>query len=413
MFNIAYEYRIYPSADQEATMLSWLEHCRRVFNYGLRERKDWIRSRKCDVNACSIEREYIIPIDTPKATYIRQQNQLTKYRQTSPELQTVHSQVLQGALRQLDEAFKNMWQRGFGFPRLKKLGRMRSFVFPQLGKNPIGSDAIKLPILGWVSAVLHRPIPDGFEIKQARIVNRAVGWYAILSLEMNVSIPDIMPHGHAIGIDLGLNTFAATSDGELIARPRFFVDLQRELKWLQRRLKHKKKGSLNWRKLQQKIGRLHQRISNTRKDYHFQTAHHLCDGAGMVFAEDLNLKAMSKGMFCKHTLDAGFSQFLTILGWVAWKRGVYFAKVDPNGTSQTCPRCEAHTPKDLSVRIHSCPECSYQTDRDVAAAQVIVSRGLTAVGHTVSKLPAEGNGLDNPMKQEISGAILRSQRHIA
>lgn len=393
-------------------MFNWLEHCRRVFNYGLRERKDWIRSRKCAVNACSIRSEYIIPADAPRPTYIRQQNALTKYRQTSPELQTVHSQVLQGALRQLDDAFKNMWEKGFGFPRFKKPGRMRSFVFPQLGKNPVSSDAIKLPIFGWVSAVLHRPIPDGFVIKQARIVKRAVGWYVMLSLEMDVSVPDVMPHGHAIGIDLGLNTFAATSEGELIARPRFFIDLQRELELLQRRLKHKKKGSKNWLQLQRKIGRLHQRISNTRKDYHFKAANHLCDDAGMIFAEDLNLKAMSKGMLCKHTLDAGFGQFLGILSWVCWKRGVYFAKVDPNGTSQTCPQCDAHTPKDLSMRVHSCSECGYTTDRDVAAAQVIVQRGISAVGLTVEKLPADGNGQGLVrMKQEVSRAILGSPRY--
>ena len=211
--------------------------------------------------------------------------------------------------------------------------------------------------MGWVTAVLHRPIPEGFAIKQARIVRRSVGWYAKLSLEMDVSVPDVMPHGHAIGIDLGLNAFAATSDGELIARPRFFVDLQRELKLLQRRLKHKKKGSQNWLQLQRKIGKVHQRITNTRKDYHFKTANCLCDNAGMIFAEELNLLAMSKGMLCKHTLDAGFGQFLRILSWVCWKRGIYFAKVDPNGTSQTCPRCDAHVPKDLGVRIHTCTEC--------------------------------------------------------
>ncbi len=401
MLKLTHEYRIYPSADQEATMLNWLEHCGHVYNYALTERKDWIRSRKCDINCCSIEREYIIPVDTPRPTYIRQQNALTKYRQTSPELQSVHSQVLQGALRQLDDAFKNMWEKGFGFPRFKKPGRMRSFLFPQMGKNPVRADAIKLPIFGWVSAVLHRPISNGFEIKQARIVNRAASWYAMLSLEMNVNVPDVMPHGHAIGIDLGLNTFAATSDGELIARPRFFVNLQRKLELLQRRLKHQKKGSKNWLKLQQKIGRLHQQISNTRKDHHFKTANRLCDNAGMIFAEDLNLKAMSKGMLCKHTLDAGFGQFLNILSWVCWKRGVYFAKVYPNGTSQVCPRCDAHVPKNLGVRIHDCPECKYTTNRDVASAQVVVQRGLTAVGLTVSKLPADGfGGVCDRMMQE-------------
>lgn len=400
MINLTYEYRLYPTSDQQATMLEWLEHLRRIYNYGLRERKDWIRSRKCDINSCSIKGEYIIPVDAAKPTYINQQNDLTKYRQVSPRLQTVHSQVLQGALRQLDNAFKNMWDKGFGFPRFKKPGRMKSFVFPQLGKTPARMDAIKFPIIGSVTAVLHRPIPDGFIIKQARIVKRAVGWYVMLSLECDAVVPQVMPHGHPLGIDLGLNTFAATSDGELIARPRFFVSLQHELELLQRRLKHKKKGSKNWLKLQQKVGRVHWRIINTRKDYHFKTANRLCDDVGMVFAEDLNLKAMSRGMLCKHTLDAGFGQFLTILNWVCWKRGVYFARVDPNGTSQACPRCNAYVPKDLSIRTHNCPECKYSTDRDVAAAQVIVQRGISAAGLVVDKLSVEGFGSSDPMKQK-------------
>ena len=304
-----------------------------------------------------------------------------------------------------------------GRPKFKKTGELRSFVYPRVNDKRAGAHlnngVLKLSKVGSMPVVMHRPIPDGFVIKQARIVKRAVGWYVMLSLEMDVSVPNlVMPHGHPVGIDLGLNTFAATSDGELIARPRFFVNAQRKLKLLQRRLKHKKKGSISWLRLQQKISKLHQKISNTRKDYHFKTAHHLCDGAGMMFAEDLNLKAMSKGMLCKHTLDAGFGQFLTILGWVCWKRGVYFAKVDPNGTSQTCPRCEAHVSKDLSVRIHSCPECGYTTDRDVAAAQVVVQRGISAVGLTVDKLPADGGGQGLVrLMQEISGATLGSQRH--
>ncbi|NJK62071.1 MAG: transposase, partial [Synechococcaceae cyanobacterium SM2_3_1] len=89
-----------------------------------------------------------------------------------------------------------------------------------------------------------------------------------------------------------------------------------------------------------------------------------------------------------------------------WKRGVYFAKVDPNGTSQTCPDCGAHTgKKKLSERVHHCDECGYVTDRDVAAAQVVEQRGLVAVGQTVI-LPVEDGCLGTPMKQEASRAIL-------
>jgi putative transposase len=94
--------------------------------------------------------------------------------------------------------------------------------------------------------------------------------------------------------------------------------------------------------------------------------------------------------FGKHTLDAGFGQFLSILEYVCLKRGVAFLKVDPNGTSQICPNCQTHTgKKPLSLRVHSCPECGYETDRDVAAAQVVAQRGLAAVGHTV-KMLSEG-----------------------
>lgn len=101
----------------------------------------------------------------------------------------------------------------------------------------------------------------------------------------------------------------------------------------QQRVSSKLKGSNNWRKAQAKVAKFHEYISNSRKDFHFKTAHYLCNQACMIFAEDLNLKAMSKGMLCKHTLDASFGQFLSILEWVCFKRDVLFLKVDANFTS--------------------------------------------------------------------------------
>ena len=90
------------------------------------------------------------------------------------------------------------------------------------------------------------------------------------------------------------------------------------------RVSRKKLGSSNWCKAQAKVARLISHISNTRKDFHFKTTHHLCNQAGMILAvseagrsPDLNLKAMSKGILCKHTSDAGFGQFLNILEWVS------------------------------------------------------------------------------------------------
>ena len=194
-----------------------------------------------------------------------------------------------------------MWERGHGFPRFKK--RMRSFVFLQLNLEVLrkrdGENEVNLPKIGWLKSKLSRPIPDGFEVKQIRVVKRASGYYTMFTLQCDVDIPQSPRSGHPMGIDLGLISFLATFDGELIARPKFFVDGQRKLKSLQRKLKRKKKGSNQWQGLQHRIARHHEYISNARKDFHFKTAHHLCDHADTIFAEDLNLKAMSAGMLSK------------------------------------------------------------------------------------------------------------------
>lgn len=287
---------------------------------------------------------------------------------------------------------------------------MRSFVFPQMKNSDLLGDTIKLPKIGVVRMRMSRPIPSGFDLKQARIVRRASGWYVLLILQAEVNVPDPPPAGEPVGIDLGLSNFLATSGGELIARPRFFVDKQRQLKLLQRRLKHKKKGSKNAQKLNRKIAKVHEEINNTRKDFHFKVAHGLCDGRGMVFAENLNLKAMSKGMLSKHTLDAAFGQFLSILSWVCWKRGVFFLKVDASGTSQTCPKCHTHTPKDLSVRVHQCQSCGYTTDRDVAAAQVVEQRGLTAAGLVVGQIAFGGDVAGTSDRNVVRLANTRRER---
>lgn len=423
--NITYEYKLKPTQEQAQQMTHWLNICRGVWNYALAERRDWIASRKCDINSCSIRQEYILPANAPRVTYASQCKLLTGAKKVLPHLKDPYSQVLQQVLQQLEKAFIGMWEQERGFPRFKKQGRMRSFLFPQFKESPIVGSGLQLPKLGWVRMRLHRPIPEGFEIKQVRVVKRASGWYAMLSLSANVSIPDIQPHGHPVGIDLGLDSFVATSDGELIDRPRFFIESQHKLKLLNQDVSRKQQGSINQQKARAKVARLYEKIHNCRKHFHLSIAHHLCDTAGMIFAEELNLKALAKGMLGKHCLDAGWGSFLNILGWVAFKRGVYFAKVDGRGTSQLCPACNTRVSKDLSVRVHNC-KCGYRTNRDVASGQVVLKRGLAsqyglgvspsrvtgaAVGHTVKKSVEDGENTNPPLMQKLQEVILGSPHY--
>ncbi len=397
MLTLTHEYKLKPTAKQVEYIENTLNVCRSVWNFALAHRKDWCKSRKSPVNACSIEREYIMSVDEPFPNYHRQAKLLTEAKKDNEFLKSANAQVLQQTLRTLERAWDDMKARGFGLPRFKNKYRMRSFVFPQLGKNPISDKSIKLPGLKEVKWKMSRPIPDGFVPKQARIVRKASGYFVMLSLQLDVNVPSPLPHGHPRGLDLGFDKFVATSDGEEIKRPRFLKTLQYKLKLLSRRLKNKQKSSKNRHKLNQKIARLHQRISDTRKDWHYKLSHHLCDGAGMIFVEDINFVSWQKGMLSKHSADAGFGQFVNILEWVCFRRDVYFAKVNKDGTSQTCPNCGAHTgKKTLDVRVHHCPECQYTTTRDVAASQEIRNRGIKAVGQIVS---------ENVCKLEATGSI--------
>ncbi len=400
MFNLTFEFKLKPTATQIAVFEDWLEQCRKVYNYALRERKDWYNSRKCQIDSCSISSEYIIPAEVPRPTYSSQCKALTAYRKTSPALQRVNAQVLQQTLRRLEKVFVSMWEQNHGFPRFKKQGALRSLSFPQLGTTFHQGNRFKLPVIGSIKFCQSRPIPQGAIVKQARVVRRSSGWYIMLTLQWDVSIPDIIPHGNPVGIDVGLTNLIATSNGLLIKRTRFFADAERKLKLLQQRVTRKKIGSNNWKKAQKKVALLHEHVANCRKDWHRKLSHQICDDADMVFVEDLNLVGLKAGMLGKHCLDAGLGQFFNILEQTCFKRGVYFQKVDAKKTSQICPNCLNETgKKELSERTHSCHNCGYTTDRDVAAAQVVLKRGLAAVGHTV-KMLAEGKFIGIPAKQE-------------
>jgi putative transposase len=385
-----------------------METCRRAYNYALREIKDWCNSRKCLVDRCSIESEYIIPATSRFPTEINQLNNLPAAKRKFSRLAEVPSQVLQQTIKQLHKGWEFFSSRGFGFPRFKKYGQFKSLLFPQFKQCPLTDIHLKLPKIGAIAINLHRPIPSGFVVKQVRIMRKADKWYATINIECDVSVPDPIPHGYPIGVDTGLEKFLATSDGVLIKPPKFFKTLQGELKLLQRRLSRKKKRSKNYEKARIKVARLHHKIANTRKDFHFKQAHTLGDASDMVFMEDIDYRISAKGMLGKHMLDAAFGQFRYIVKYVCWKRGKFFAEVDHRGTSQECPQCKSQVKKDLSVRMHQCPECNYTTDRDIAAGQVIRNRGIDLIStsglggrETVCAADLPGAG-ENSMPRQVA-----------
>ncbi len=303
MITLTYQFKLKLARQQSQEIDNIFEVCRRVYNFALSERKHWLNSRKSRINSCSIVSEYIIPADTPYPSYNNQAKALTIAKQSNESLRTVNAQVLQQTLKTLDRAFSDMKSKGNGFPRFKK--KMRSFVFPAMLKNCLADGKVKLPQLGWVKIRQSREYPTGFKAKQARIVRKASGFYLMIAFQSQEQCPEPAVGETSLGIDAGIESFVATSLGELIKAPRFLLEVQRKLKLLQRRLKHKVKGSNNWLKLQGRIARLNESAANTRHDWHFKLAHHLCDLADNIFVEDINFISWSRGIVRKRSLESG------------------------------------------------------------------------------------------------------------
>lgn len=181
MIVINWEYKLLPTPEQKEYIEQTLDICRSVWNYNLRELKDYLNSKSCRIDSCSLRREYIIPADAPFPNYYHQAKQLVAAKKNHEYLKLAPSQVLQQVLRKLETAFADMRKRGFGFPRFKNKYGLRSFVYPQLNKGKvITNNQIKLPKLDWVTYINSRPIPDGFKIKQVRVIRKASGYFVVL-----------------------------------------------------------------------------------------------------------------------------------------------------------------------------------------------------------------------------------------
>jgi putative transposase len=236
----------------------------------------------------------------------------------------------------------------------------------------------------------------------------------VVAIESDLDIPSPVPHGRCIGVDVGLLSYAATSDSYIEPRPKFFKTAHRRLKVLQKRLSRKTKRGKNYEKARIKVAKQHNHIAFKRTDYQFKLAHKLCDMADTIFVEDCDFRIMAKGMLGKHTIDASFGQFRRILEYVARKRDVFVGRVDHRGTSQTCPNCRTEARKELSDRYHVCYECGYgvdvPVDRDIASAQEICNRGEeTCVINARSKFGRRAlTYRGTPEKQEIVSQVVLS-----
>jgi putative transposase len=232
---------------------------------------------------------------------------------------------------------------------------------------------------GEISVKKHREVEG--RIKTLTLKRESSGkWYAILTAETIPSIPK-ENNGTAVGIDLGLMTFAVLSNGEQIRKPKHMKIYEDRLADAQRNLSKKKLRSRNRRRAKLKVARVYAKVADTRKDWLHKTANNLVSRYSFIALEDLDVQGIAKE-HGKGVSDAGWGIFTDILSYKAESAGCEVVFVNPKNTTKDCCRCGVCVPKEEHERVHNCPSCGLSMDRDLNAAINILKRAT--VGMTES-----------------------------
>ena len=366
----SFEYRLRPTKKQEKVLLAHIEECRLLYNQLVCAR----------VQAWESKNKSLSRHDQTKTIPLMKQQRLA--------FKQVYSQVLQQVSTRVDLAFKAFFRRlkeraktgeKAGFPRYKGQNRYDSITYPQFSNGcRLDDKGLRLGKIGCIRIVQHRPL-DGVP-KSCTVTRTATGkWFATISCDMGEPKP-CDEQRPPTGIDVGLNSFAVTSDGETIANQRFFRKEQKSLAKAQRKwdaVKKRPETDAVREKRRKVIARVHERIRNKRHNFAHQESRKIVNRHGFIAVEKLKVKTMQKNRrLSKSIADVAWSLFRHCLEYKAEEAGIGFKAVNPKYTSQDCSACGHREKKALSQRVHHCKACGYMTDRDLNAAINILTLGL-------------------------------------
>lgn len=315
-------------------------------------------------------------------------------------LKDMDSQAVQQALRDLDTAYNNFFNKRAKFPTFKKKHSKQTCRFPQRFK--IDGNKLYIPKVGWVKIVLHRPIEG---IMKNLTVSRTKSGKYFASIQVEQEIDDPVYQGGQIGLDLGLKDFAVTSDGQRFPNPKHLRKSERRLKRYQRKLSKTHKGSKGRDKARLKVARLHEKIANQRLDFTHKLSRQLVESNQLIAVEDLNIKGMVKNhSLAKSISDAGWSEFVRQLNYKGQWYGCHIEQIDRFfPSSKRCVHCGfVNQDLQLSDRHWICPECGTVLDRDVNAAQNILNWTRAGAVQSYVDNPNAGGEAIHPALQVAS-----------
>ena len=401
----SFQYELRPNGQQVRLMRRFAGACRFVFNKAL---------------ALQQERR---ATSEKKLTYAQLCQTLTTWKK-QPELLWLNdapSQPLQQALKNLERAYTNFFEKRAAFPRFKKKGQSESIHYPQGVRLDQTNGRIFLPKLGWMRLRLSRPVLG--TVKNVTVSLRAGKWYVSIQTEREVEVP-VPQASSAIGIDVGIARFATFSDGNFLAPLNSFKRHQKRLARYQRRMARKTKFSSNWKKEKAKVQKIHTRIAHCRQDFLHKATAAISQNHALVCIEDLQVGNMSKSAKGKNVkAKTGLNRSIMDQGWYEFRRqltyklewaGGMLVAVPPHNTSQTCPCCGHISPDNRRTQAEFlCVQCGYQNHADVVGAMNVLERGLRllACGEDVRRAKVARPKRAASMKQEPA-EVTRAQHDV-
>ena len=341
-----------------------------------------------------------------KIAYYKETGQTLKntpaqYKKEFPWLKEVDSLALANVQLNLQKAYQSFFKNKnhFGFPNFKSKNKMTHQSYRTNNKQGVGTirlsdnnNQIKLPKIGWIKVKAHRKLKG--VIKSATISKTSTGKYFVsilceIKIEVEENIKTFPKTNSNIGIDLGLEHFAILSTGEKIENPRFLISaskkLRREQKILSRRgLLAKQRGKslndcMNYQKQRLKVARLHEKISNQRRDFLSKLSINLIKNHDKICMEDLASKDLMRNHHIARAIgDASWSEFCRMLEYKAEWYGKQIIKINRwFPSSQLCSNCKTNSgKKPLHIREWTCDSCGTRHDRDLNASVNILHEGL-------------------------------------
>ena len=324
------------------------------------------------------------------------QKRLTEWKTEWPVFSDVHSKALQKTVERFYDNLSNLKEKkekGYkvGELRWKSPREYQSVMYSQSGfelKNTSGRNAtLWLSKIGDIKIRYHRKIPEHVTIKEVTLKKEMTDeWYIMFGLNVeDGALPekpevDDLDTEDCVGIDLGINNYIYTSDGDSVD----WLDLSDEydrLRREQRSLSRKEHGSNNWEKQRRAVAKVKRRIKRKVEDFQHKLSTWLIKEYDAVFVEDLNTAGMlqSEGN-ARNKQDAAWRGFIEMLEYKGDMYGTHVVQVNPVGTTKECAECGVETDKPLWVREHSCPSCGFKAGRDANASYNVLARGLEELG---------------------------------